>query len=109
MTNAELIAKIKAEIERLMDEYNPIVGGVDELTGSHIVLAKLLSFLDTLEKSEKPINQDELEKEIEAQLSIFPYTKVSPELPESRWLVIRKELSMFARHFAQWGAEHLKK
>ena len=43
------IEKIKAEIERLMDEYKPIVGGVDELTGAHIILAKLLSFLDTLE------------------------------------------------------------
>lgn len=50
MTNAELISKIKAEIERQMDEYKPIVGGVDELTGAHIVLAKLLSFLDTLEE-----------------------------------------------------------
>lgn len=54
MTNAELISKIKAEIERQMDEYKPIVGGVDELTGAHIVLAKLLSFLDTLEESERP-------------------------------------------------------
>lgn len=53
MTN-ELIAKIKAEIERLMDEYKPIVGGVDETTGAHIVLAKLLSFLSTLEESERP-------------------------------------------------------
>ena len=53
MTNEELIQKIKAEIERLMDEYKPIVGGVDELTGAHIVLAKLPSFLDTLEE-ERP-------------------------------------------------------
>lgn len=51
-----IIETIRAEIVRLMDEYKPIVGGVDELTGAHIVLAKILSFLDTLE-SEKPINQ----------------------------------------------------
>ena len=47
--------------------------------------------------SEKPIDQDELEKEIERclwQLSDDPSNE---------------ELYMFARHFAQWGAEHLKK
>lgn len=48
MTNEEIIATIRNEVERLMDEYKPIVGGVDELTGAHIVLAKLLSFLSTL-------------------------------------------------------------
>lgn len=45
MTDKELI---RAEIVRLMSGYKPIVGGVDELTGANIVLAKLLSFLDTL-------------------------------------------------------------
>lgn len=58
MTNEEIIATIRAEIERLMDEYKPIMGGVDELTGAHIALAKLLSFLETL--SGKRIIPDDL-------------------------------------------------
>ena len=60
MTNEEIIVMIRAEIERLMDEYKPIVGGVDELTGAHIVLAKLHSFLETL--SEKRIIPNDLEE-----------------------------------------------
>lgn len=68
MTNAELISKIKAEIERVMDEYKPIVGGVDELTGAHIVLAKLLSFLSTLESEH-----------------LADARKTSPEDIEERW------------------------
>lgn len=97
MTNAELIQKIKAEIERLMDEYKPIVGGVDELTGSHIVLAKLLSFLSTLEE-EKPMNQDELLEEVKRYYSKnFDYiTSNQPTL---------SILTNIARHFAQWQKE----
>lgn len=40
--------QIRAEIERLINEYKPTVGGVDELTGAHIILAKLFSFIDSL-------------------------------------------------------------
>lgn len=89
------IEKIKAEIERLMDEYKPIVGGVDELTGAHIVLANLLSFLDTLEE-EKPMNQEGLEEEIKR------YGK--EEMP----VVLESDLNDIARHFAEWGKEHAK-
>lgn len=104
--------KLKAEIERrkgiCMAQIKANPGQtfpfIMEMTGYD----KLLSFLSTLE-SEKPMNQDGLKKEIETQLAIFPYTKVSPELPESRFIIIQKELFLFARHFAQWGAEHLKK
>ena len=42
------IKKIRQEIERLINEYKPVVGGVDELTGAHIILAKLLAFIDSL-------------------------------------------------------------
>lgn len=42
------IEKIRQEIERLINEYKPVVGGVDELTGAHIILAKLLAFIDSL-------------------------------------------------------------
>ena len=87
-----IIEQIKAEIERLMDEYKPIVGGVDELTGAHIVLANLLSFLDTLEE-EKPMNQEGLEEEIKR------YGK--EEMP----VVLESDLNDIARHFAEWGKE----
>ena len=98
MTNAELIAKIKAEIERLKDENKKIKCPANEryCSGYDDAFYDLLSFLSTLE-SEKPMNQKELEREIERclwQLSDDPSNE---------------ELRMFARHFAQWGAEHLKK
>lgn len=76
MTNAELIAKIKAEIERLKKdahlnkwEYSKI-GNFDLLnscSGGEAMACEILSFLDTLEpvtdcheldESEKPINLD---------------------------------------------------
>ena len=55
----------------------------------------ILSFISTLE-SEKPMNQKGLEREIERCL-----WKLSDD-PSN------EELRMFARHFAQWGAEHEK-
>ena len=94
MTTTEIIQAIKAEIERLMDEYKPTVGGVDELTGAHIVLANLLSFLDTLEKSEKPMNQDEdLNKEIKAFVNEYGYEKSEDILL----------IAIVARHFCELG------
>lgn len=90
------IEQIKAEIERLMDGYKPIVGGGDELTGAHIALAKLLSFLDTLE-SEKPMNQEGLEEEIKR------YGR--EEMP----VVLESDLNDIARHFANWQKEQMMK
>lgn len=183
MTNAELISKIKTEIEKLKEENNNIRCDSNKAycQGYGDAFVDLLPFIDTLE-SEKPMDLDEqigsynivpyiddkiaklqdmwreekvsfdwddlkdmiedvarhfaewgylraaekydeieynrqreekwasrdLKKEIETQLSIFPYTKVSPELPESRFIIIQKELFLFARHFAKWGAEHAK-
>jgi len=85
MTNAELIAKIKAEIERRI---------TDNTFGAKLELIDILAWLDTLE-SEKP-NQDGLEREIERCL-----WKLSDD-PSN------EELCMFARNFAQWGAEHAR-
>ena len=59
MTNAGFIDKIKAEIERLQDKHHSFM--VD------CYVKDLLSSISTLE-SEKPINTDELEKEIEQYL-----------------------------------------
>ena len=99
MTNAELIQAIRNEIERLKTvQLKRIQEGdlVDaEPYDKNEAYNELLSFLDTLE-SEKPMNQKGLEREIERCL-----WKLSDD-PSN------EELRMFARHFAQWGAEHEK-
>ena len=88
-----IIEKIRAEIERRFREYN-------KDSNHHLQAAEdadLLSFLDTLE-SEKPMNQDGLEKEYE------DYVVKDPCFSK---LVNRNAGLVIARHFAQWGAEHL--
>ena len=95
MTNAELLTKIKAEIERRLLEKDH--GFEDEADyGYHCCLKDIKQFLSTLE-SEKPMEQEGLEEEIERYL---------PNIPENPY---NEELRVFARHFAKWGAEHLKK
>lgn len=64
--------------------------------------------VDFVLKNIQPSLPDGLEEEIERQLDVFPYTKVTPELPESRLILIQKQLRLFARHFAEWGVEHTK-
>ena len=108
MTNAELIAKIGAEIERLTDELELQARenaeanngeATDYCFGVVDMQMNLLSFLSTLE-SEKPMNQEELEEEYKDYVVNDPvYSK----------LVNRNAGLVIARHFAQWGAEHLKK
>lgn len=89
MTNAELIAKIKAEIERRI---------TDNTFGAKLELIDILAWLDTLE-SEKPMNLEGLEKEIE---EYFPESTFNTGFNYD-------DLQEIARHFAEWGAEHLKK
>lgn len=91
MTNAELIQKIRNEIERQLEN----LGISDEAILVSGELSELLSFLDTIE-SEKPIPQDELEKEINRFRTIFQ-DECDPRV-----------INEVARHFAQWGAEHAK-
>jgi hypothetical protein len=91
MTNAELIAKIRAEIEKRLEQIIPFVA-TD--TGSTICELKgLLSFLNTLEE---PVCE-ELNEEIKRMMAKMPL------------FVKGKDQIAFARHFAEWGAEHLKK
>lgn len=96
-----IIEQIKAEIERLKEictaqiKANPgqTFPFVMEMTGYD----KLLSFLSTFE-SEKPMNFDgELEEEIKKEMIKLPF------------FIRGKDQIAFARHFAEWGAEHLKK
>lgn len=99
MTNAELIAKIKAEIERRIkrnkEEYAP--GGLFEVQDN---LAKLLDFIDSLEESEKPM-QEGLEEEID-RFEDWMETYNQADYPTS---FTTRDI---ARHFAKWGAEHAK-
>lgn len=83
------IEKIKAEIERRI---------TDNTFGAKLELIDILAWLDTLE-SEKMI-QDGLDEEYKDYVENDPvYSK----------LVNRNAGLDIARHFAQWGAEHLKK
>jgi len=92
MTNAELIAKIKVEIEKLKTFYGEL--------HTDFVCEKLLSFLDTLE-SENPMNQDELEDEMDR------YFETMPVLEHEN--IFDCTFQNIARHFAKWGSEHAKK
>ena len=140
MTNAELIAKFKAEIERRMKELRGQEQDFLEQDCHTLVedarlrigeLNQLLSFLDTLEKSEKPIihttvtaldnnlnpieittdekpmNQDELGEEIQRFLSNA--TKMDKGEWKGKYSISKMGFSVVAHYFAQWGAEHLKK
>lgn len=151
MTNTELIQAIRNEIERRMLEL-----ARDKYIDPHDTLCRtkelhlLLSFLSTLEeserpepynpvydeaylnekikkateswkgadvdamlaecrgydeeKSEKPINQEGLEEEIVKVCNdfVFPLYGLDDEFG-------RELMNKIARHFAKWGAEHLKK
>ena len=96
MTNAELLAKIKAEIERRLANYHPefvnhgLASGFRE-DGKAIAYEELLSFLSTLE-SEKPMNlKDEINRYLREECS----NDDEPSISET------------ARHFAQWQKEQM--
>ena len=147
MTNEELIAKIKAEIERLKNDWASLE---DELTDAMVTeYDYLLNFLTTLE-SEKPMNTDDAMKELDEKIALvkrrgtWDGVDVDKYMDEVRGREPRNDgleedltneadkmffslgfyegdyhqpmlddisLDQFrdiARHFAQWGAEHLK-
>jgi len=122
MTNAELLAKIKAEIERRIEahhtngyfcaehEFRDVLSFISDLEKIEkpnvptievpidgVLYAAACGIKNATGKSEKPMNQEGLEEEIERYL---------PKIPENPY---NEELRIFARHFAEWGAEHLKK
>ena len=99
------IALIKAEIEKRILREREVKDRYDSNTSSFVegsidALEGLLSFLSTLE-SEKPM-QDGLEEEI-ARFEDWMETYNQADYPTS---FTTRDI---ARHFAQWGAEHLKK
>ena len=108
MTN-EIIQAIKAEIER-QEKQCPL----DTYEGRHklFILGGLKTFLSTLE-SEKPINQEGLEEEINLAWGKLE-KDYSPSALDKTIIIVsglvgEKQFSNIARHFAQWGAEHAKK
>ena len=105
MTNEELLAKIKAEIERLKSIEYPCDNS-QQATGFFNAIDRMTDFLDTLE-SEKPTNPEGLEEEISKSIENLEgcTTKVGGT-PEYH-LINDEGLREFARHFAKWGAEHL--
>ena len=105
MINAELIAKIKTEIEGWLREYAE--DSQFEL-GEKYGYKRFISFLDTLE-SEKSMNQDGLDEEVhrffEDCIEVYEvplYGKVKEEV------ITADCYEITARHFAQWGAEHIR-
>ena len=92
------IEKIKAELERLKNDWASLD---DDLTDTMVAeYDYLLDFLSILEESEKPMNQEDLEKEIDRYF--FPLHPV--DIQEEPFT----QMDKCARHFAQWGAEHAK-
>ena len=87
------IEKIRVEIERRKNNA--------ETLRERNICIDILFFLDSLE-AEKPINQNELEEEIQSfwnRASGFQPKFVTLEVKENGFATI-------ARHFAQWGADH---
>lgn len=119
MTNAELLAKIKAEIERRLKYTHDWLCGDEKrhsnqtfvsknyykMKGDERTLDALLSFLSTLEESEKPMNQDGFEKEFSRFIKKEKEEEPDGSLPSYGDYGIYR----IARHFAKWGAENLKK
>ena len=95
-----IIEQIKAEIERQQkenvnyDENGGFASYCDSSAWS--ALDSMLTFVSGLEESEKPM-QEGLEEEISRYLREECSDDDEPSISDT------------ARHFAQWGAEHLKK
>ena len=104
MTNAELLAKIKAEIERRKMESIGFRNNEKRedwasfFNGEATALENLLSFLSDLE-SEKP------SEGLEDILLEF-YDEYDSNVG-NRPIIPRIYAEKLARHFAEWGAEHL--
>jgi hypothetical protein len=102
--NEEIMAKyidvdlLRKEIERLRGiGGNLPLDNREQKTGYESALIDIETFLDSIE-SEKPMNMDEeLNEEIKKEMAKLPF------------FIRGKDQIAFARHFAEWGAEHLKK
>lgn len=104
MINAELLAKIKAEIERLKkvqevsEDKDYAQYELDVACGYDMACDDLLSFLSTLESEKSQVDLDE------ETICIEFHTIADKCFNEGIEGWQREKL--IARHFAQWGAEH---
>lgn len=130
MTNTELIQAIRTEIERLKGYYR-ITNPYDKRAIR--VCENLLSFLDTLESDKPTPAEGDVFKEwgtTEKEYLAKSMDKVHLEMEISTYLkdweddeeiglhlstdngcipIELEDVRDIARHFAQWGAEHLDK
>lgn len=108
MTDAEFIQKIHAEIDKRYAEYRAKMK-TDDFTyyeGMANALDLFEQFINTLE-SEKPMYQDGLEEELDKWRHNHFHGK-RDNCFAGEYLERTSQLDL-ASHFAQWGAEHLKK
>ena len=101
MDKIEKIRKFVKELQQDFISIQPKDCSLDLIKSyaGYAYLDKVLSFLDTLE-SEKPMNQDGLEEEMEE------FFETMPVLEHEN--IFDVTFQKIARHFAEWGAEHLR-
>lgn len=94
--------QIRAEIERRKKEIKGLYN-LQFVAGERKAYDLILSFLDTL--PEQPVEglEEEIDKEWEKCNPIDEGMGM-----ETAWIHI-EQFDLIARHFAEWGAEHLKK
>lgn len=101
------IEKIKAEIDKRYAEYREKMKS-DDFTyyeGMADALDLFEQFIDSLE-SEKPMEQEGLEEELDRFIASGKSVTVEDC---GTYKVSYHDFKKVARHFAKWGAEHLKK
>lgn len=108
MTNEELIAKIKVEIERQIKLHDSLASNAESEMianleiGAAQALEDILPFLNTLE-SEKPIcSFDELDHEADDWIDVLRADSGTND----DWNI--GDIYRTAQHFAKWGAEWQK-
>ena len=99
-----IIEKIRAEVNRQRTYYNP-----NNPYGKRAIRVcnNILSFLGNLEKEEKP--GEGLEEEFNHYCFDFKDPDTGEDIPKNQISFKVEDALNVARHFAQWGAEHLKK
>ena len=90
----DTIGKVRAEIERRWEEAHSKYKETAEqyYDGMCTALDHLETFLDTIEEEPVDLENDAVMYCFDKGINLSP-----------------KDASEFARHFAEWGAEHLKK
>ena len=101
MSNIEKVRKFVKELQQDFISIQPKDCSLDLIKSyaGYAYLDKVLSFLDTLE-SEKSMNQDGLEEEMDQ------FFETMPVLEHEN--IFEETFQNIARHFAEWGAEHLR-